>query len=282
MTNIKKAAAVLISAVFAVMLCILPAGAAVDENNTIRHAYSNRTYRVNLPSAELPINFRIDASDDGFLKLSFIGATDRVRIVLCDTDGTKVSPERVQVSSGEYVTSTSEIVRSSDNLTGNAVLSYRIEKGSYLLIFERTSPEGDSQFRFKPVYPSDKDTSEIPLSTTVTTFTTTTVTSPEYSEIKTDTHTQVYYKDEPKKEAERPAAGQLPEDGIMIYLEPGTKLSLGAFAGGKESSAEWSSSDSGIVSVSANGRITAVSEGTAVITGKKGKTVVNLIVKVEK
>lgn len=69
---------------------------------------------------------------------------------------------------------------------------------------------------------------------------------------------------------------------IAIYIDEGDKIQLSAFVSGKEaSSVKWSSSNSKIVKVNSKGRITGVSEGTAVVTAKSGSTTVSIVVIVE-
>lgn len=69
---------------------------------------------------------------------------------------------------------------------------------------------------------------------------------------------------------------------IAIYIDEGDKIQLSAFVSGKEaSSVKWSSSNSKVVKVNSKGRITGVSEGTAIVKAKSGSTTVSIVVIVE-
>ena len=69
---------------------------------------------------------------------------------------------------------------------------------------------------------------------------------------------------------------------IILYLEDGDKVNIGALIGGKKaSSVKYSSSNTKVVTVSSKGKIKAKSEGKAIISAKSGKTTVKIQVVVE-
>ncbi len=69
---------------------------------------------------------------------------------------------------------------------------------------------------------------------------------------------------------------------MIIYLEDGDKINIGALVSGKKaSSVKFSTSDSKVATVSSKGKVKAKSPGTAVITAKSGSTTIKIQVVVE-
>lgn len=70
---------------------------------------------------------------------------------------------------------------------------------------------------------------------------------------------------------------------LIIYLDEGENLEIGALTGGKvNNSVTYSSSDNSIVKVYPRGKITALKEGSAIITAQSGGTSIKFQVIVEK
>lgn len=75
-----------------------------------------------------------------------------------------------------------------------------------------------------------------------------------------------------------PAQSGITESMMTVYLDKGNRLWLGMESGGP---AAYSSSDSSVATVNSRGRVTALKEGSAVITARNGNSVAKIYVVVE-
>ena len=68
---------------------------------------------------------------------------------------------------------------------------------------------------------------------------------------------------------------------LTVTLKNGTTLQLGAIlSDGKNCTAEWSSSDKSVATVSSTGKVTAKNKGTATITAKLGSSKASIVIQV--
>ena len=266
MTILKKAAAAIMSAVITAALCAAPAAAA----DTIKTAVPGIIYKLTMPTANVYANYNINMEKDGELVVKVDSDAEKIKITLCDENDTLIYPEGAAVSAGMYDVFTCELL-SDSTLKGSADITYKLVKGSYSLCFVKTAENGE-KFRFSLSYPSGaKKPKPVTTATKVTTSTTTTT-----KETKNNTTSS---------EASLPAVNTDNSinavSALVIHIRPGETVSLGAIADNSEVPAAWESSDSNVASVNTLGTVTAVSHGTAVITGKTGKNTVAVVIRVD-
>ncbi|MGN1416494.1 MAG: Ig-like domain-containing protein [Oscillospiraceae bacterium] len=94
-----------------------------------------------------------------------------------------------------------------------------------------------------------------------------------------DTKFKISYPSSSSKEV---SSANSQNTSIAVYIDKGDKIQLGGFISGKEAaSITWTSSDGKVAKVNSKGKVTGVSAGKAVITGKSGKTTVSIVIIVE-
>lgn len=235
----KKIAAILSAAVIAVTAAASMAVTVGADSiaSTATAITSGKAVSTILPSGNDTADYKITVKSAGTLKLSIESQIRLTYVYVYDSDGNELSTIANTTASG----SCSKIGTAYHYMRWNSTIekykgtvSYSVKAGTYYIGFERAKcDEGHAV----------KGNGKL-------NFTATYPSSTSSSSSSSTSSGKIYY--------------------IVLYLEKGDKLSLGATVS-QGSKATWKSSNTSVATIS-NGKLTAKGKGSAIITAKCGNT----------
>ena len=139
------------------MLLSVPSFALnVTETKNILENGEKKT--VNLSKYGDTIDYRIDVSESGSLKINITSLMEYTNIYVCDANGTALKPNKEKISVGDTVYF--NLYGYCNTIWNGAMekfsgsLFYEVNKGSYYIRFERESFSGSGKFAFIATFPS--------------------------------------------------------------------------------------------------------------------------------
>lgn len=251
MKLVKKILSVFLAAVLCVTACAINVSAWSESD--AQAVVGGKAYKVEFDPSSRDTEshyFKFEVSKTGILKLNVHTAVQYCEFYVYDKNKNIVKMTNAECTEGtKWIGSKNGLLLEFDPTTGYAAgkSECQVYKGTYYLEVKRPYNKnlGDNEATFMLTLPGESETS-----------------------ITENNNTSS-------------GGTNSGNNTIVIHLEVGDKLSLGAMIGEEECSAKWTSSNKKVCKVSSKGRITALKVGRCKITWKSGSSTFTFIVEVE-
>ncbi len=155
MKALKKITAILVTAVTAVIMCIVSVSAD-SIFDTAKKITSGKKYKITLENEDDVSDYKVEVSQKGTLKINFTSNMDFLNIFVMDSDGASIELSDKDVKSGSYYNDNYGFKWNSEIEVCNASAEYSVKKGTYYIRFKRCAigkAKGSGDLKFSVSYP---------------------------------------------------------------------------------------------------------------------------------
>ncbi len=160
MMALKKFAAILITAITAVTMCIVPVSAD-SIFDTAKEITSGKSYKITLEDEGDVSDYKVEVSDKGTLSINFTSNMEYLNIFVMDSDGASIKLSDKEAKSGRYYNDNYGFKWNEELEVCNASAKYSVKKGTYYIRFKRCSitktVKGSGDLKFSVSYPGESN-----------------------------------------------------------------------------------------------------------------------------